>query len=192
MLDHQVRRCLKFIKYRSYIHNLFTGYIAGFLNHQQFDWDFQELTKRWWLTLEDMFHQPPWPIYPSANMENVYMHMPLSTLTATCITFLQIQVMVRNIPPMYRSDSALKEYFDRVSWHREMSQHWLFVMWCVWLCVCVSRIWPGPQKPQFHTERNTWKFWDTLALRFLFKRITFWEMRARIKEYHCFRWSWLH
>lgn len=187
MLDHQVRRCLKFIKYRSYIHNLFTGYIAGFLNHQQFDWDFQELTKRWWLTLEDMFRQPPWPIYPSANMEHVYMHMPLSTLTATCITFLQIQVMVRNIPPMYRSDSALKEYFDRVSWHREMSQHWLFVMW--WVCMCVRvclEFGRGLKNPSFR------KSWDTLVLRFVFKRITFWEMRAAIKEYHCFRWSWLH
>ena len=31
-------------------------------------------------------------------------------------------VMVRNIPPMYRSDSALKEYFDRAAW-TEQEKH---------------------------------------------------------------------
>ena len=37
-------------------------------------------------------------------------------------------VMVRNIPPMYRSDSALKGYFDRVPWMLMGSERVLVVI----------------------------------------------------------------
>lgn len=192
MLDHQVSTCLKFIKYRSYIHNLFTGYIAGFLNHQQFDWDFQELTNRWWLTLEDMFHQPHGP-----STHQLTWNMSI------CICHCLHRQLLVSLFCKSRSWCAIfLQCIDQIALWRNTLTGFLGIgkclnigcLWCdgcVCVCVCVS-IWPGPQKPQFHTERITWRFWDTLVLRFLFKRITFWEMRAGIKEYHWFRWSWLH